>query len=185
MSDSPRAMTVFPRATSTLFSFWAVVGFAALLVGDALVRGSWHVLALSVAPAALAVWAAWMLLFRPSIRFDTDRVVTVNPGRVIEVPWQRVVIVRQRPQLVLELDDGSRVTCWGSPFPEKPGRRPRDASKRRDSAAGDVVGTLEAARSGARSTTPDAMVSRRWDVVPLLGGAVLAVACLIELVLAR
>jgi Bacterial PH domain len=172
-----------PRASSSLFAFWALAGFAAILVGDAAIRLDWHLLLVTVAPAAFLVWAAWLVLYRPEIRFDADRVLTVNPGRTIEVPWSHVSRVEQRPQLVLELDDGSRVTCWGAPFPEKPGlHRPVTDIRRSQSPRRDVVGVLEAQRRATlertpKSSTASTPVTRRWDVAPLaLGGALLVAA---------
>jgi hypothetical protein len=170
-----------PRASSSLFAFWALTGFAVILVGDAAIRLDWHLVLVTAAPAGFLVWAAWMFLYRPEIRFDTDRVITVNP-------WSRVARVEQRPQLVIELVDGSRVTCWGAPFPEKPGlHRPVTASaqssRRSQSARRDVVGVLEAQRRAAMERTrPTSLVnepvSRKWALRPLILGALLLVAAL-------
>lgn len=180
-----------PRASSSLFAFWALTGFAVILVGDAVLRLDWHLVLVAVAPAGLLVWAAWLFLYRPEIRFDGDRVVTVNPGRTIEVPWSHVSRVEQRPQLVLELTDGSRVTCWGAPFPEKPGlHRPVTSSRRSSSARRDVVGVLEAQRYAALERTPPSPgahgpVLRRWDRRSLILGGILVVAALVIFALTR
>jgi hypothetical protein len=177
-------MTTVPRPSSSLIAFWAVLGVAVLFLGDSVVRGNWHVVSLAVAPIGLIVWAAWIFLYRPRISFDRDTIVVVNPGRILEIPWQRVSGVRQRFQILLELDDGSTVTCWGSPFPEKPGRyRPTPESRR--ATGGGIVEPLDAARVRAEGRSIDVAVVRRVDLLPDLVGGVLVVICVFELVAAR
>jgi hypothetical protein len=191
--NTASAVTSLPKAGSSLVAFWAVVVVAVILVGDAVIRSSWNIVSLSIAPAAFAVWAAWMLLFRPVITCDSAGLTTVNPGRIVRVPWQRVAAIRQRPQLVIELDDGSRVTCWGSPFPDKPGYRPSPARSRHESGqdarrapeSTDVVRLLEAARSAAPADGATVAVSRRFDLVPLSIGALLVLGCAVEFVISR
>jgi hypothetical protein len=182
--STSKATATVPRPSSSLIAFWAVVAVGVLFLGDSIVRGNGHVFALGFAPVALVVWAVWMALYRPRISFDSDHVVVLNPGRVLDIPWQRVSVVRQRFQVLLELDDGSTVTCWGSPFPEKPGRARPDPHAR-DTTRGSVVGPLEAARSRAADRDPDAPVVRGWDQVPLIVGGALMAACVVELAIAR
>jgi hypothetical protein len=192
-----------PRASSSLVAFWALAGFAAVLLGDAAIRSDWHLVSVAIAPAGFVVWAAWLFLYRPEIRFDADRVIVVNPGRTIEVPWSHVTRVEQRPQLVLELGGGVRITCWGAPFPDKAGlHRPATSSttagRRAPSARRDVVGVLESARRVASERTPVAAgsgmgtsaepsepVGRRWDVAPLVVGAILFALSALALALLR
>jgi hypothetical protein len=175
-------MPAAPRPGSSLVAFWAVTGFAILLVGDSLLRADWQLFSVSVAPAGLVVWVAWTILYRPIIRFGDDALIVVNPGRIIEVPWRRIRSASQRFQVVLDLDDGSRVTCWGSPFPEKPGvRRPTPAESRQPRPGREIAGAIEAARNSASGAAADGPVRRRWDVVPLAIGAALVIGCLVDL----
>jgi hypothetical protein len=177
-------MATVPRPSSSLVAFWAVAAVGALFLGDSVVRGNWHVFLLTVGPVALVVWAAWMFLYRPRVSFDADHLMVINPGRVIEVPWQRVSAVRQRFQILLDLDDGSTLTCWGSPFPEKPGRsRPAPASSR--ASGGEFIGPLDSARARAEGRTSVAKVERRWDLRPLAIGVILVIVCVAELTSAR
>jgi hypothetical protein len=180
-----KELTAVPRPTSSLAAFWVLTGFCTLLVGDAAVQGDWRLFGLAVAPAALVVWLGWQVLYRPEVRFDSRRVVIVNPGRTSEIPWRHVSEVQQRLQIVVELDDGRKVTAWGSPFPEKPGlRRPVPGERRRSVPGAELLGAYDASRNPAPNGAPDSPVSRRWDVVLLLLGAVLAVACAVELLVA-
>lgn len=181
-SGNAKTMVAVPRPGSSLVAFWAVVAVAVLLVGEALLQGDLRVFAEAVAPAALVIWIIWMIVLRPHIAFDADHVVVTNPGRIIEIPWQRAVEVRQRLQIVIDLDDGSTVTCWGSPFPEKPGRRRATAESRREA---DVAGPLEDARRAANLRQRDAQVVRRWDAVSLAVGAACVVLCIAVFALFR
>jgi hypothetical protein len=177
-------MATVPRPSSSLVAFWAVAAVGVLFLGDSVVRGNWHVFGLAVAPVGLIVWAALLFLYRPRVSFDAERVVVINPGRIITVPWGRVSGVRQRFQILLELADGSTITCWGSPFPEKPGHtRPGPVSNR--SSGGEVVGPLESARARSEGRGSGATIERRWDALPLVLGAVLFVACVIEVATAH
>lgn len=168
-----------------MVSFFAVVVVAVVLLGDSALNGDWVTVIVTAAPTLLVLWGGWILLFRPSIRINRDQVVVHNPLRVITVPWSRVTAVSQRFQVVLELDDGKHVTCWGSPFPEKPGAR-RQTPQRAGRAliSTDIASKLETARSGARKSPAGAPVLRRWDVVPVIVGCILVIACAVELVFA-
>src|SRR5689334_13117709 len=104
------------RASSSAVVFGLVAAGALLLIGDAAIKGAWDVVATTIGPAAVVVWAAWLLLVRPSIRVERDRAVVVNVGRITEIPWVRVADVRRRLQLIFELDDDTSVEAWGSPF---------------------------------------------------------------------
>jgi hypothetical protein len=180
-------MTSVPRPGSTLAAFWVLTGFGALLLGDALARGDLRLFCLSLAPAGLVVWLGWVLLYRPEIRFDSTRVIVVNPGRIHDIPWERVSEVHQRLQITVETDDGKRTTCWGSPFPEKPGLRRSTRGERRLREPGDaLVGAHDASRRNVSSTKSTGVpIMRRWDVLPLAVGAVFAIACAVELLITR
>ena len=129
-----------------------------------------HRRARGVGAGALVVWAAWMLLVRPSIRVQPDRAVVVNIGRITEVPWARIVDIRRRLQLVLDLDDGRSVECWGSPFPQAAtgraiARRPRTTTRPPRCCA------RHGCRGRRRTASGDWSVVRRVDVIALVIGA--------------
>jgi hypothetical protein len=148
------------RAGQSVVAFALVAGVAVLLVANAALGGRWSEAAAIAGTGVLVVWAAWMLLVRPSIRVRPDRAVVVNVGRVTEVPWSRVVDIKRRLQLVLELDDGRSVECWGSPFPNR--------RSRAEDPAADVV---RAAWLSADSVAVGPVV-RRVDILALTLGAV-------------
>jgi hypothetical protein len=153
--------------------FGLVATGAVLLTGDALLKGAWDAAARTAGVAALVVWAAWLLLLRPSIRVRPDRAVVVNIGRITEIPWGRVVDIRRRLQLILDLDDGRSVEAWGSPFLS------RRAKPGEDSA-------LTALRSAWGAAAPaDAAVVRHLDVPALVAGALAVIAAVICLGVAR
>ncbi len=161
------------RAVSSAVVFGVVAVGAVLLIGDAVVKGAMDVAARTAGPAAVVVWAAWLLLVRPSIRVEPDRAVVVNVGRITEIPWNRVVDVRRRLQLIFDLDDDRSVEAWGSPFVSK-------RAKEQDDKA------LAVLRSEWQSThTGDAVVVRRVDVLALALGAVALVLAILSLGVAR
>ena len=154
------------------FAFIAVA--VSVLLGDAAVRGSWSDAARGAGPAALAVWAGWLLLVRPSIRVLPDRAIVFNVGRITEVPWTRVVDIRRRLQLIFDLDSGRSLEAWGSPFLSK------RSSARTSAAADPVLDVLRGAWMSARDGE-DAPVVRRPDTIALVLGGAAVVAALLSI----
>jgi hypothetical protein len=180
----PRSYVV--RDTGISVAFWLVVAVGVVIVGDALFRGDLWRFVMTASIVALVLWALGMVMFHPHIRYNDARVVVTNIGRIYEVPWNRVVAVRQGLSLTLELDDGRRVRASGV-------TAPRDR--------GLVLGTLTRGKLGAGSTefhkyadalrllhneatTSDSPVVSRWDVRALSLGAVLALAVAVEVIVA-
>jgi len=156
------------RAGSSVATFVVVAGVVVVLLVDAVLRGNWPVASRIAGAGALIVWAAWMLLFRPSIRVRSDRAIVINVGRITEVPWARVVDIRRRLQLIVELDDGRTIEAWGSPF-----------APRRHTAGDPALTVLRGAWMSAPAGTGTAAdaeaatdaVIRRVDARALLAGA--------------
>jgi hypothetical protein len=161
------------RAGSSAVVFGLIAAGAVLLTVDALMKGAWDVAARTAGVAAVIVWAAWLLLLRPSIRVQPDRAVVVNVGRITEIPWNRVVDIRRRLQLILDLDDGRSVEAWGSPF----------VSKRATPGEDSALTALRSAWSSASGG--DGAVVRRTDAVALVIGAAAVVAAAVCLGVAR
>lgn len=166
---SPQPRPTVLRATSSAVAFWATAALAGVFIGDALIRGAWTTLARWLPLILLIVWAVWLVLYRSSIRVTDAEAVVVNLARTHAVPWSRVEAVERGPQVVLELWDGRRITCWGGPFPRKMGLR-----RRENDAQTDVVQALDGARDAAVSSSSP--VVSRWDVPVLVVGVVLATA---------
>jgi hypothetical protein len=158
------------RATASAVSFWAAAVIAVLLFVDAAVRGSWDVV-LRWGPLALFIlWVLWLLLLRSSIRLERERVVVVNLARLHEIPWSRVADMLAGPQVRVELDSGRTITCWGGPFPPRPGLR-------QTAPAPGAVEEMRIVQESAPAS--DAAVRSRWDVpVLVVGGLLLVVAML-------
>lgn len=171
------------RDTGTSVAFWLVVAVGLLIVVDAVARGNLLQLAATASIVALVLWALGMALFHPHIRYDDARVVVTNIGRIYEIPWSRVVAVRQGLTLTFELDDGRRIRASGV-------SAPRDR--------GLIVGTLSRGKLGAGSVEfhkyadalrllhdgaamSDTPVVSRWDTRALAigGGLALAVVAVI------
>ena len=165
VSEPVRADTTL-RAPSSLISFWCAAALAAFLVGDAAVRGRWDVVGRWAPTIALIVLLLWLALYRSSVTLAADRLVVTNLARVHDIPWGRVDAVDDSPQLVVRLDDGTRVTCWGAPFPGR-GARHRD-----EGSLGPLLGAIESRREAAAISA--APVQHRWDAAVLMAGAALA-----------
>jgi len=159
------------RATSSAVSFWAAVAIAVVFMGDAAVRGAWSVVAAWLPLTGFVVYLAWLVLYRSSLRVETYRLTVINLARVHTAPWARIMRVAHGPQILLELDDGTTLTCWGGPFPPRPGRESRGQEQ------SQVQRLLEARCDGAAAT--DEPVRHRWDVPVLAVGAILAVAAVV------
>lgn len=172
-SGRPAAYSL--RATSSIVTFWTGTAFIALLLGDAAIRQDGTLFLRWLLPGVLVAWALWMILWRPAIRVERARVVVVNLGRVVEIPWSRVTAITQRLQVVFDLDDGSAITAWGGPFPRRRGvwKREADASDRVD-----TVRLLEDARSSAPASSDP--VHARIDIRALTIGLGLVAAVVLQ-----
>ena len=173
------------RDTGSAVVFWVAVAVFGLLLGDNIARGDWATLGFTLPLVLLGAWLLWFVLVHPHVRYDSNRVMVVNIGRVHELPWSRVTAVRQRLGVVFEMDDGSTVTAAGASAPRGMG-----------TIVGGITGklgenavhfnrnalSLDAMRASA-APTPAPVVSR-WDRIPLLVGAALVVAAIVDLVIA-
>lgn len=184
MSET-RSRRYVVRDTGMSVVFWLVVAVGLLIVVDAVMRGDLLKLAATASIVGLVLWGVGMVLFHPHVRYDEEHVVVTNIGRVHEMPWSRVVAVRQGLALTFELDDGRRILANGV-------TAPRDR--------GLIMGTLTRGKLGAGSAdfhkyadamrllqnqaaTGEASVVSRWDVQALAIGAGLAVAVAIVAVI--
>ncbi len=172
------------RDIGTGVAFWLVVAVGFLIVVDSAFRGDLFTFAATASIVALVLWAVGMVLFHPHIRYDEAQVVVTNIARIHEIPWSRVVAVRQGLNLTLELDDGRRISASGV-------SAPRDR--------GLVLGTLTRGKLGAGSMefhkyadalrllhdgakTTDSRVVSRWDVPALAIGGALALAVVVVVI---
>lgn len=173
------------RDTRSIVTFWVAVAVLAFLAGDLVVRGVWPELGFALPLALFLAWALWLMLYRPRIRYDAERVIVINITRVHVLPWSRVTAVRQRLNPVFELDDGRMIVASGSTASRGASSFVRGATGRvKDDPAefNRIADTLDAMRTDAADT--GAVVESRWDLVPLAIGAVLAIAVVVDLIIA-
>ena len=179
-----QARSYLVRDTGVSIAFWLVVAVGFLIVVDSAFRGDPWKFAATASIVGLVLWAVGMVLFHPHIRYDEERVVVTNIGRIHEMPWSRVVAVRQNLSLTFELDDGRRISAAGV-------TAPRDR--------GLIMGTLTRGKLGAGSaeihkyadalrllqdgSTPSVhTVVSRWDTRALAIGAALALAVVVVII---
>lgn len=173
-----KARSYLVRDTGVSIAFWFVVAVGVAIVVDAVIRGNLSQLAATVSIIGLVFWAVGMVLFHPHIRYDDERVVVTNIGRIHEIPWSRVAAVRQGLSLTFELDDGRRILASGVTAPRDRGLIAGTLTRGKLGAgSADFHKYADALRllhdGAATSTTP---VVSRWDTRALVIGAVLALA---------
>ncbi|PCN49454.1 hypothetical protein Csp2054_00365 [Curtobacterium sp. 'Ferrero'] len=152
---------------------------ALFMLGDAAVRGSWDVVLRAVGPLAALVWVLWVLTYRPHIRLDRDTVTVVNPLRRTTVPWGAVEDVRMRYQVVLDLEGGRRLTCWGGPALPRP--KPARRGEPRVLRQPDEFVVLRDRWAERRDPAEHGPVVRGWDTPAVIAGVVVVVLCVVAL----
>ncbi len=176
----PAARGYVLRGIAPVVSFTVAVAVMVFVVGTPLVRGDWRVFAFSLGPCLLVAWLLWFVLYRPSVRYDADRAVVTNMGRIHVLPWGHVDAVRQRLNIVFELDDGTSVAAWGAPVPPRRANILRNFE--RESRPTDdfhrTADLLEEFRGAAAPS--DAAVETRWDLVGLAWGMAAVVLVIVE-----
>jgi len=180
MAEKPHRYTVRSSSSTLGFLLGAVV--VLVLIVAPVVSGQWRLLGFVLPPALLLAWVLWLVLYRPAIHYDEKETVVVNVGRIHVVPWARVERVRQRFSLEFELDRGGKpLQAWGVQPPRRTGNIASMVDRKSRTAPDPdrYVRILEAFREGAAPS--DEPVSTRWDLIPLLIGAVLIVAVVIEI----
>lgn len=174
--------TMTLRPLSSAIAFWGLCGLGAILVGDAAWRGDWSLAWRAAGVIGFVLWCAWILLFRLSVQIRAGGILVVNLLRTVWIPWSRIIGFHRRLQILVELDDGTTVECWGSPFPRRPGARRGMLSDRRNEteprSQDPARETLEYALASASASDGDDQVRRNWDATAILVGGVLLIgAC--------
>jgi hypothetical protein len=180
-NGSPARYTM--RSVSSVVTFWIGAVSLLVVVGAPLLSGDWRVFEFAVGPSLLLVWILWLALYRPAVHYDDARAVVVNIGRTHVLPWSRVTSVRQGIGLLFDLDGRTTITAYGVPAPRRPGNI-ASAIDRRTRPTHDLnrdAELLDGIR-GAATPRSDPIVSS-WDVIPLVIGAVLVVAVVVEIAL--
>lgn len=181
MAEDHRAVRGYVlRGTSPVVSFAIAVVVVAFVLGTPIVRGDWRVFGFSLGPCLLVTWLLWFVLYRPSVRYDSERVVVTNMGRIHVLPWGHVAAVRQRLNIVFELDDGTSVAAWGAPLPRRRANilRNFERESRPEDPFHETADLLEEFRRAAAPS--DAAVESRWDLVPLAIGLALVALVVVE-----
>lgn len=157
------------RSTSGTVSMIVAGVVAAFLLGDALVRGGLEQTMLLAPWVLLIVWVVYAVVYVPRVETDADGVTVVNILRRWTVPWGRITDIGTRWQLVLNVDDGTKVTAFGGPSLRPPRRRPfargdGEADAARFSDTELILQQWEDARDAGRT---GGAVQSQWDGVAL------------------
>ncbi|PZQ88105.1 MAG: hypothetical protein DI534_11560 [Leifsonia xyli] len=171
------------RDTSSTVIFWVAVGIMALLLADFAFIGEYELLATAVPFMLFLGWAIWVLLLRPRVRYDTERARVISFFRSYQLPWPQVAAVRQRLNLLFELEDGRVIVAYAVTASRGSGAIVRTLTGRlRDdpSVFTRTSDDLEEVRRNARPS--DEQVLARWDAVPIVLGIVTTTAAVVTLI---
>lgn len=178
-----RAASYVLRDNGTSVVFWIAAVVGVVLLIDAVVRGGPLLFATTAPFVAAAVWLVWVTLFRPHVRYDLERVVVTNIGRVHDLPWTQVAAVRQRLNLSFDLVDGRTIGAIGVTAPRSRGLVLSGLSRGKLGAGSanfhEHTDAITPIREAAAPSTANTV--SRWDSVPLLIGAVVAVAVVLDI----
>lgn len=168
------------RSATAVITFWIGAAVMAVVVGIPLVQADWRLLRFLLLPSLLLVWLFWIVLYRPAVHYDESRAIVVNIGRTHVLPWARVKYLRQGIGLMFDLDAGKTIQALGVPAPRRPGiiAGSIDRSTRPTQNFHHDAEVLDGVRQAA-SSSPEPVASS-WDVIPLVIGAVLIVAVIVE-----
>ena len=182
MTSTPAPWKHTVRPISGVIAGIVTVALAIFLLGDAVVRGSWG-LAASFAPwVFLVTWGIVVGLSGSFIRLDAQGITVQNLLRRHRVPWARVKDVRVKYQITLDIDDGSKIVCWGGPAMGRPtpvfgDRETRVPPIHRIS--GVISSTWQDHENDPAAEGP---IVHGWDIPMLAALAVILVAALATLI---
>lgn len=174
------------RDTGSILVFWIGCCVLAAIAAEAIVRGDGSYTALVLPLGLLILWVLWLVLFHPQLRYNPQRAIVTNIGRIHEIPWGRVSAVRQRLNVTFELRDGSTIRAAGVTAARGGGHVVRRITSDRvgDPSVGfdQRAAALDALRDAAAPS--DSPVVSRWDTYALGIGAVLLVIAAIAVLIA-
>ncbi|MEE1756219.1 PH domain-containing protein [Streptomyces sp. SP18CS02] len=108
-----------------------LLGFAAWIGGDALIRGEGRVPWMALAGLLCVVPLVVAFTFRPAVYAGDDRLRVRNPFRTIDLPWASVADVRAGYSSEVITREGTKYQLWAVPV----SLRERKRAARRDSRA--------------------------------------------------
>ena len=158
-----------PTSGRVWLSLSAVLAVGLLI--DVVIRGGW-LQAVLVAPWPLAlVWFIYVFVYAPHVVADETGVTVHNVLRVIRAPWAAIDDIVMRWQLEIRLTQaagGKTIQAWGVPA-----RRPR--GRMRDQPADVEAEILREMKLNADADRSDVRVTRSWDLIGVVGLAVVVV----------
>ncbi|MBB5119691.1 membrane protein [Streptomyces eurocidicus] len=131
------------RSPSGIATGVLLLGLAAWLGGDAIVRGSGRTPWLALAGLLCAVPLIIAFTVRPAVWAGEDRLLVRNPFRTITLPWSRVDGVRAGYSSEV-LADGAKYQLWSIPVSL---RQRKTAARRQNQALAEGLATTGAGQS--------------------------------------
>ncbi|GAA4903483.1 PH domain-containing protein [Streptomyces coeruleoprunus] len=159
-----------------------VLGIAAWMGGDAVVRGEGRTPWVAAAALLMVVPLVVAFSFRPAVYANDDRLRIRNPFRTIVLPWAAVESLRAQYTTEVLTEGGAKYQLWALPV----SMRDRKRSLRGSGEAVGSVATLgelrNLAEAGATRPSAKGEPSVRWAyeiVVPAVVGLVALVVLLV------
>ncbi len=172
------------RSSSAVVGFWLGTIVIAVVTIVPITTSNWRLLLFAAPVGVLVIWMLWLTLYLPALYYDNDRVIIVNMGRIYLLPWSKVESIDQRLSLIFTLQDGSRITAMGTPYPRRGNLMPTrtTASPSSRNYDGDIS-ILDGFRAGA--VEHGEPISRKWDAPALWIGAVIVLLVVLASVVDR
>lgn len=168
------------RSSSATIALIAAGVVVVLLLGDAVLRAGWGEMLLLAPWVLLVAWTVYVLMYAPALSIDAEGATVQNLLRRIRVPWGRVEAVEMRWQIVVQIDDGTKVTALGGPVGGRPARRRKNDTTNDDrgsmsSASRDLDQIRDTWREATQRGATGGSVVRSWDAPALIALAILVV----------
>lgn len=163
------------RSPSGVIGLAVAAVVALFLLGDATIKAGWGQTALLAPWLLLMLWAAYVVLWAPSVVTDLQGVTVQNMLRRVRMPWHRITEIDLQWQTVFRLDNGRTVRAHGGPVAGRPGRLGSGSGRREPPAVRDVELIRSDWENRREDTDSGEQVRREWDVPALVALAIIVV----------
>lgn len=103
------------RSTSGYWLTGALTIVVIIFSIDATVRGDLGYFLAIMPWELLAIWLLFVTLVRPRILVYPGRLRVINLLRSHDIAWSAIGHLGGRYQLIISLQDGRKISCWGAP----------------------------------------------------------------------
>jgi hypothetical protein len=190
------------RSTSGYWLTGALTIVVIIFSIDATVRGDLGYFLATMPWELLAIWLLFVTLVRPRILVYPGRLRVINLLRSHDIAWSAIGHLGGRYQLIISLQDGRKISCWGAPATgldhtsnldlsaaggyassRLNARRARRARRTKGATTSEMI-TAIMKDSGPGYALPQTAVATFWDRWVIVTSIVLIALCVIDGVVA-